>query len=85
MMYPSPTWVEWATANAQAGATAAISAIVHEKATAHAAIRMTAKIIVHPMRLGAPNIPSASEPMNDPIPTALNRAEIPCADAPSTF
>ena len=84
-MYPSPTWVEWDTAKAQASNTATMSASVHENATAYIAMKITAAIIVHPMRFGAPSVPRASEPMNDPMPTALNRADIPCADAPSTF
>ena len=50
-----------------------------------AAIANTAAIIIHPIRFGAPSTPIDSEPTKAPIPTALNRVDIPVADALTTF
>ena len=53
--------------------------------TVAVAIANTAAIMTHPIVFGAPKIPIESDPMNDPIPTALNNADTPVAFALTTF
>ena len=85
MMYPSPTCVECEIAKAHASATAISNRLDRANATVAAAIAKTAAIIIQPIRLGAPKTPIESDPMNAPMPTALNRVDIPVADALTTF
>ena len=85
MMYPSPTWVECEIAKAHASVTAISNRLDIAKATVAVAIANTAAIIIQPIRFGAPSTPMDREPTNAPMPTALNRIDIPVADAPTTF